>query len=74
MIKKISITFLILSVCFNFGFVYGYFGIPIWDENNFGTTEVNAETADNFLNIESESAILIEQSTGNIIFEKNSHT
>ena len=27
------------------------------------TTEVNAETADNFLNIESESAILIEQTT-----------
>ena len=39
-----------------------YITIPTWSE--IGTTEVNAEaTAENFLNIESESAILIEQST-----------
>ena len=36
--------------------------IHIWNEMS-DTTEVNAETADNFLNIESESAILIEQTT-----------
>lgn len=74
MIRKINITFLIFAICLNFGFAYSYFQIPTWD-NNLGTTEVNAEaTAENFLNIESESAILIEQTTGNILYEKNSHT
>lgn len=72
MIRKISITFLIFAVFLNFGFVYSYFQIPTWNDNS-GTTEVNAEAADNFLNIESESAILIEQSTGAILYEKNSH-
>ena len=40
-----------------------YLMIPHW--NDADTTEVNANTtsAENFLNIESESAILIEQST-----------
>ena len=51
--------------------IYAY-SIPIWI-NDDGTTEVAADSADNFLNIESESAILIEQSTGQILFEKNSH-
>ena len=37
--------------------------IYVWSDNKDGTTEVNAESADNFLNIESESAILIEQTT-----------
>ncbi len=37
--------------------------VYVWSDNKTGTTEVNAENADNFLNIESESAILIEQTT-----------
>lgn len=37
--------------------------VYVWSDNKGGTTEVNAEVADNFLNIESESAILIEQTT-----------
>lgn len=37
--------------------------VYVWSNNESGTTEVNAEAADNFLNIESESAILIEQTT-----------
>ncbi len=49
-----------------------YLTIPTW--NNFsGTTEVTAESADNFLNIEAESAILIKQTTGKILYEKNAH-
>lgn len=71
MIKKVSIIFLILFFCFNLG-TYGYFQIPIWKDQD-GTTEVNAESANNFLNIESESAILIEQTTGTVLYEKNSH-
>lgn len=41
---------------------YGiYTPIPIWSEN---TVEVNSETVtENFFNIQSESAILIEQTT-----------
>lgn len=75
MIKKTSIIFLCLLISFNLGIIpkiYSYYGIPIWTDD-IGTTEVNAEAADNFLNIESESAILIEQTTGKILFEKNSH-
>ena len=37
--------------------------IYVWSDNKSNTTEVNAENADNFLNLESESAILIEQTT-----------
>jgi len=51
------------------------YGMPIWSDYSH-TTEVNAEavTAENFLNIESESAILIEQTTGRILYESNSHS
>lgn len=74
MIKKINIVFLIFIIFLNFGAVYGYFQIPIWDKD-YGTTEVSAEaTAEDFLNIQSESAILIEQNSGTILYEKNSHT
>ncbi len=69
--KKIFISFIIFMMILNCYTIYAY-SIPIW-VNDDGTTEVNAESADNFLNIESESAILIEQSTGKILFEKNSH-
>lgn len=59
--KIISIFFIILISLNTFS--YGIYSvIPIWNEMS-DTTEVNAETADNFLNIESESAILIEQTT-----------
>ena len=54
--------------------IYGssFLDIPVWNEN--GTTEVSASlNTDTFLNIESESAILIEENTGEILFEKNSH-
>ena len=49
-----------------------YLTIPTWNDNS-GTTEVNAETADNFLNIEAESAILIEQNSGKVLYEKNAN-
>jgi D-alanyl-D-alanine carboxypeptidase (penicillin-binding protein 5/6) len=49
-----------------------YLSIPTWNDTS-DTTEVSAETTTDFLNIESESAILIEQTTGKILYEKNSH-
>ena len=68
--KKITKILIVFILILNFSNVYAY-TIPIWLDN--GTTEVTAESADNFLNIESESAILIEQTTGKVLFEKNSH-
>ena len=35
----------------------------VWSDSKNNTTEVSTEIEDNFLNIESESAILIEQTT-----------
>lgn len=35
----------------------------VWSDSKNNTTEVSTKIADNFLNIESESAILIEQTT-----------
>jgi len=60
--------FLILSTN-----IYSMYSIPIWS-NYTDTIEVNTGTTlENFLNLESESAILIEESTGRVLYEKNSH-
>lgn len=60
-LKIVSIFFIILISLNTLS--YGIYSvIPIWNDMS-DTTEVNAETADNFLNIESESVILIEQTT-----------
>ena len=71
--KKTILSFLIISLLLLFSKKSSAY-FPIWD-NELNTTEVNAESSssDNFLNIESESAILIEQNTGKILYEKNSH-
>ena len=44
----------------------------IWSENN-ATVETVANISEDMLNLESEAAILIDQSTGKILYEKNSH-
>lgn len=44
------------SICFGSS-------IYVWSNNTDNTTQVNADANDNFLNIESESVILIEQTT-----------
>ncbi len=70
--KKIFLLFTIIILTSQ-TFTYAtYLTIPTWNEDS-GTTEVNAEAADNFLNIEAESAILIEQSTGKVLYEKNAN-
>ena len=68
------IPLIIAIPCSNFAYSYDY----IWS-----TLSVNSDveqvlvpvssTNDTSLNLESTSAILIEQTTGNILFEKNSH-
>ena len=74
--RKVFLLFLTILFILIFiiqSFCYGtYLTIPTWNENT-GTTEVNANVADNFLNIEAESAILIEQNTGKVLYEKNAN-
>ena len=54
------IIFIILFSTYSFGF---YTTLPIWNEQS-DIIEVNAEESnENFLDLESESAILIEQTT-----------
>lgn len=69
---KIITIFLLFIILLNTYSMAIYTTIPAWSEDT-DTTEVSADTADSFLNIESESAILIEQSSGKILYEKNSH-
>lgn len=69
---KIIAIFLLFITLLNTYSMAIYTTIPVWSEDT-DTTEVNADTASDFLNIESESAILIEQSSGKILYEKNSH-
>lgn len=70
MFKKISLIFLISLFFINSNICYAYLSLPIWDE----TINTNAETTSNFLNLESESAILIETTTGKVLYEKNSNS
>ena len=71
--RKILYIFIIFIFIFSTNSLALYTTVPVWSED-YDTTEVNADTtAENFLNIESESAILIEQSTGKILYEKDSH-
>lgn len=75
--NKITIVFIIGCIVIlllntnSYANISTFYEIPVWNENQ-GTTEVSA-SSENFLNIESESAILIEESTGKVLFEKNSH-
>lgn len=70
--KKIFALFSIFILSLQ-SFTYAtYLSVPTWNDNS-GTTEVNAEIADNFLNIEAESAVLIEQNSGKILYEKNAN-
>lgn len=62
--NKIVSLFILFTLTLN-TICYGYISLPIWDE----TTYTNSEA--NFLNLESESAILIEAKTGKILYEKN---
>lgn len=69
---KKAISFFILFIMINTCSFAFYSTIPVWYDNE-SVTEVNADNADNFLNLESESAILIESTTGEVLYEKNPH-
>lgn len=69
---KKAISFFILFIMINTCTFAFYSTIPVWYDGE-NIAEVNADDADNFLNLESESAILVESTTGEILYDKNSH-
>ena len=75
-IKKILLIFIIINLIFTtfptYIFSNTYFDIPVWNESDILKT--SGSSISNLLpSLESESAILIEENTGQILFEKNSH-
>ena len=73
--KNIFKILIIFALCISiFSLTTAYSGLYIWS-SDINTPEVNSNvsTENDKLNLESESAILIEQSTGQILYEHNSH-
>ena len=70
MIKKIQGLSIIFLIIFS-NIVLATETQYVWSENK-NTQEVSAEGSD-ILKLESQSAILIEQTTGKVLYEKNSH-
>ena len=73
--KKFFKILIIFALCISiFSLTTAYSGLYIWS-SDINTPEVNSNvsTENDKLNLESESAILIEQSTGQILYEHNSH-
>lgn len=71
MLKKIMIMFLTLSIFFSkLHRVLAKDTQYVWNENE--DTVQTSNDAD-FMRLESESAILIEQTTGKVLYEKNPH-
>lgn len=68
--KKIISFFLLFIIITTYSSAF-YTALPVWYDDQIA--EVNAESSDNFLELESESAILIDASTGNILYEKSPH-
>ena len=70
--KNKTIWLFTLFLIFTYSFAYGYTSLTIWN-NLENTEEVNSSSIENYINLESESAILIETTTGKILFEKDIH-
>ena len=70
--KSKIINLFVLFILFTSAISYSFTSLPIW--NTQETTEVNNETTlEDYLKLESESAILIELQTGQVLFEKDIH-
>ena len=73
LVSKLIITFLILIITFtNISFAYYPDTAFVWSESVI-STNADGSNAEDFLNLTAESAILIEQSTGKVLYEKNPH-
>ena len=76
--KKIWISFFIIFFIFSNTIVFGTDSKYVWSAEvasvSADSVETNAdELSGNFLNLESGGAILMEQSTGKVLYEHNSH-
>ncbi len=69
MLRKIEILFILFLMIFS-NIIFCTETQYVWSDNS-ATKEVSADG--DFMKLESESAILIEQSTGKVLYEKNSH-
>lgn len=73
-IYKIFIYAIVFTITFSYVTVYSFSDSYIW--TNASSVEASSSTTnkvENNLEIESEAAILIDQSTGQILFEKDAH-
>lgn len=73
-IYKIFIYAIVFIITFSYVTVYSFSDSYIW--TNASSVEASSSTTnkvENNLEIESEAAILIDQSTGQILFEKDAH-
>ncbi len=70
--KQKIIYFFTLFLIFSTSVSYGFTSLTIWN-NLENTEEVGNNSIENYINLESESAILIEATTGQILFEKDIH-
>lgn len=70
MYKKITISFILFSFIITCTSLASVFDIPTWSEAE--SIEVNSDPS-NLFSLESESAILIEQTSGKILYEKDTH-
>ncbi len=73
LVSKLIITFLILIITFtNISFAYYPDTAFVWSESVI-PTNADGSNAEDFLNLTAESAILIEQTTGKVLYQKNPH-
>ena len=70
---KRKICFCLLFICFLFSksCFATYVTIPTWSES--AVVETTGEVGENFLELNCESAILISQDTGEVLYDHNSH-
>ena len=69
--KNKILTFFLLFIFISNSFSYGFTSLTIW--NSEDVVKTNANSIENYLSLESESAILLELQTGQILFEKEPH-
>ena len=72
--RKIYMFFIfLLVICFSSINVYGtYLTIPVWSEDYENVANIDNKEG-NFLELNCESSILIEQSTGEVLYAHNEH-
>jgi len=72
--RKLLVGLLLFLLCFSFSFSYAFSSSFIWtDDTSSVSTSSSSTTPTTDLALESESAILIEQNSGKVLYEHHSH-